>query len=636
MQIAVRELEEQYLLKIVPPQNRIRMLPLGGLAFASKIEVRSDRSSKEPKSAALPTWISSRVRAILGEQGQGLHPFVRVIWREHMRLVVSYLRALDLAIDDTSSGRADVPASRSAVLRVFETRLRMAGVPADLLDTHNFDDVLRAVFEWLAGQQEPATLAQFGTSADPNEAIVLHCLALAIAQGLGAPGNGLKALVTMALPAIMLKRPILAEAERKRAVFSYLGSQATLLLSETAARLSAVDRFQPSHVVARQRPSSFGSVGLAGRDSGSLARAEMIERVYDYRIPQNKPDVSFQDLEKASKGKSSAKWLDVINEKRGNLTPRFGLAWFTIEDLLDNKRCGEFGSILNLIFFRRYSQRGEIFRTISALSLLAIIAELLLRAEWAELEGLSVDIIIPAFGSAEVAGTRSNAQTEVERSEDEEQDADDASATAETGGSQATPYFDFRESMRDWHAFASRLASDAALAPSMLGSVATRIHDDLLDLDGEVRSSWGSGDILHRQITNILNAIIAETSTVHGRKESPKSSDVPLINALRRNGRTLHPLAVMLLSCPLVWIFLRPPYKDDDGLADAARKALNEWRNTSNLEEGLDEKFDIWTKAPRIEVKIGTIVKKGEQRKVEIDGFFDLLNVVPRYADESR
>lgn len=673
LQTAVRELEEQYLLKLLPPHNRIRMLPLGGLKGAETIQVISAHTAEAGVDTALPRWISKRVRKILGERGTTDHPFVHVIWREHLRLVLSYLRALDLAIDEMASTE-DTHASRAAVLKVFETRLRMAEVSIDLVDADSFDLALKTAFVWMSGKKEPATLVRFGTPGEPNEAIVLHCLSLAIAQGLETSGNGLKALLSLALPVVMLKRPLLADQQQKKKVFEYLWGQSKPFLPEIAARISAVDRALQN--VGKAKASSFGSVGLAGKDSGSLARKAAIERVYGVNFGRDKEaprDFTIDRLyERSAQNRSSRRWIERMEAKDKSLNAQFGAGWFTIEDLLERQRCGAFGDILNLIFFRRYSERGEIFRSISAFSLLAVIAELLLRDTWGGLDTFSADTIISAFGSAAVVERTTDTAASDDLSDDDEQEdgasesqqgnkprgAEGASA-ADRAGSEAQGSADagadagsarqdecgtFMSQMEMWHQFARSLATASALSPSLLGTLATRIHDDLSDLDQAVTESWGSGDILHRQITNILNAVVAVTSDAQGRKESPKQSDVPLINALRKHGERLHPMAVILLSCPLIWVFLKPnpadaepDVKETTGVSDAARSALEKWRKSFPLATNTKaEDFTLWTTPPKIQVKISRIAETGTQRQVTVNGFFDLLNVVPRYADDAK
>lgn len=673
LQTAVRELEEQYLLKLLPPHNRIRMLPLGGLGEVANIQVISEHTDEEGGETALAKWISKRVRKILGERGTTDHPFVHVIWREHLRLVLSYLRALDLAIDKTAAA-GDAHASRAAVLKVFETRLRMAEVSIDMIDTDSFDLTLKTVFDWMSGQEEPSTLVRFGIPGEPNEAIVLHCLSLAIAQGLETYGNSLKALLSLALPAVMLKRPLLADPKQRKRVFDYLWGQSKPFLPEIAARISAVDRAIQN--IGKAQASSFGSVGLAGKDSGSLTRKAAIERVYGVSFAKEKEVPHDFDLaklyERSAQNRSSRLWIERMGKGDKSLNAQFGAGWFTIEDILDRERCGAFGEILNLIFFKRYSERGETFRSISAFSLLGVIAELLLRDSWSGLDTLSADTIISAFGSAVVfeSNTDTTARDDV-YDDDEPKDgapdsghgnksplADGPSSGSDEGGKgeksveaatdaaseHEDEYGAFISKMEMWHQFARSLATASALSPSLLGTLATRIHDDLSDLDQAVTAAWGSGDILHRQITNILNAVVVVTSEAQGRKESPKQSDVPLINALRKHGKSLHPIAVILLSCPLVWIFLKPKPADakpdtakPTWVVDAACSALEEWRKSSSLAENTTaEDFTRWMSPPEIKVKISKIAQNANQRLVTVDGFFDLLNVVPRYADDAK
>ncbi|MPQ71905.1 hypothetical protein GC387_35620, partial [Pseudomonas sp. MWU12-2323] len=63
---AVLELEEQYLLKIVPPQNRIPMLPLGGIMQRSGVTVKT--SLNEESGQDLPAWATERIRELLLER----------------------------------------------------------------------------------------------------------------------------------------------------------------------------------------------------------------------------------------------------------------------------------------------------------------------------------------------------------------------------------------------------------------------------------------------------------------------------------------------------------------------------------------------------------------------------------------
>ncbi|MFW9080345.1 hypothetical protein ACOI9X_13870 [Pseudomonas sp. P2757] len=63
---AVLELEEQYLLKIVPPQNRIPMLPLGGIMQRSGIAVKT--SQEQAALQNLPLWAGEKIRKLLLER----------------------------------------------------------------------------------------------------------------------------------------------------------------------------------------------------------------------------------------------------------------------------------------------------------------------------------------------------------------------------------------------------------------------------------------------------------------------------------------------------------------------------------------------------------------------------------------
>ena len=247
---------------------------------------------------------------------------------------------------------------------------------------------------------------------------------------------------------------------------------------------------------------------------------------------------------------------------------------------------------------------------------------------------------VPAFGSP----TASDDSDQPTEEENNEPNTDNAEGDEETAIADQNVAFDqFMTNLKNWHTFSRSGTVRAAISPSMLGSIASRIHDDLMGLDEKVTLSWKSGEILHRQITNLLHVVLVLTSNLSGRKESPKTSDLPFGKALGQitagENESLHPLAVILLSCPLVWIFLNPNEEYDlsgtstGNLKQAVGKALESWKE-GTLNKGIELNypldFDRWLVPPKIQVKFGS--KAVTKRFVKIDGFYDALNVVPRYA----
>ncbi|WP_095180527.1 hypothetical protein [Pseudomonas sp. Irchel 3F6] len=626
---AVLELEEQYLLKIVPPQNRIAMLPLGGIMLGSEVLVDS---GKTPEPVNLAFWANKQIRKLLLEKEGQPQRFFDFISMEHLRLVIGYLRALN---------QDDIKASRQMILRVFETRLRTSQVPTNLLERGNFDHALRSAFEWLCKQDDAADLLSFGVPVDPVRAVVLHCLALALAQGIEAHNGGaLRALFALALPVTMMRRPENSDKETRVSIFRFLWTTASPSLPEIAARIGTIDRSRRNEV-GRIPASSFGSVGLTNR----LTQKENLLRVYGLSAPvkgTDRPTVTdLYNLTGSEINAATANWIcHVYNADYGDLQIRQNVSWFSIDDLIQD-RTGKFSDVLKLISYKRFSARGEIFRSLSALSLFAVIGDLLMSSDIGDLTSCAVSATIPPF-------KRDKTQDEANFSPEIDDDPSDEELRVEedaAGVSEDRDFDIFAKNLKDWHAFARDIHLDAAVSPAMLGSIASRIHDDLMDLDEKVTSSWKSGQILHRQITNILHGILVQTSGLPGRKESPKTSDRPLIEALGRiqaagTEVSLHPLAIIVLSCPLIWAFLNP--HDDDNLLEwapnplslAASAALEEWQGGKGSQEAENFKvnadFGIWLVPPAIPIKIGPIVQSGNQRSVTVSGFYDVLNVVPR------
>ncbi|EJM27829.1 MULTISPECIES: hypothetical protein [Pseudomonas] len=624
---AVLELEEQYLLKIVPPQNRIPMLPLGGIMQRSGVSVKT--SVKEESGQDLAQWANEQIRKLLLDKEGQSQSFFDFVSMEHLRLVIGYLQALNQ--DDKKS-------CRQMILKVFETRLRTSQVPTDLIERGNFDYALRSAFDWLINQDDAPDLLEFGVPVDPVRAVVLHCLALSLAQGIESHNGGpLRALFALALPITMMRRPENVERDIRSSVFRFLWTNSSPSLPEIAARIGTIDRSRRQEI-GKIPGSSFGSVGLTHK----LTQKESLLRVYGLIDPVKsgeRPTMSdLNDLNGSDLDITTANWVYHLNNAEyGDLQIRQSVSWFSIDDLIQ-ERSGKFSEVLRLIVYKRFSARGEMFRSLSALSLFAVIGDLLMSNEIGDLTSHAVSATIPPF-KREKTQDELSLSTEAVDEQGDEEPKEEESATA----IQDDKHFDkFMKNLEEWHVFACDERLNAAVSPALLGSIASRIHDDLMDLDEKVTSSWKSGQILHRQITNILHGILVLTSGLPGRKESPKVSDRPLREALGRIQGTrtdvsLHPLAIIVLSCPLVWAFLNP-YDDDNHefwatnpLRTTALEALKNWRDSQTAKNiKASSNFDNWLKPPTIRIKIGPIVQSANQRSVELDGFYDVLNVVPR------
>lgn len=622
---AVLELEEQYLLKIVPPQNRIAMLPLGGIMLDSKVFVNN--GSNEENVQELPLWANQQIRKLLLEKEGQSQSFFDFVSMEHLRLVIGYLRALN---------QDDPKASRQMILKVFETRLRTSQVPTDLIERGNFDYSLRSAFEWLGKQDDAPDLLQFGVPVDSVRAVVLHCLALALAQGIETRDGGpLRALFALALPVTMMRRPENVDAEIRTAIFRFLWTKSSPSLPEIAARIGNIDRSRRQEI-GKVPASSFGSVGLTNKPTWS----DNLQRIYGLANKKGEKLTVAElkaELEDQKRVAPTINWINSFSDVNAKeLQVRQGVGWFSIDDLLE-ERTEKFSEVLRLIFYKRFSARGEVFRSLSALSLFAVIGDLLTSSEIGDLTSHAVSTTIPPFKREKTQDDLSSIDVEDEQIDEESKITESMEDVEEDG------QFDrFVQNLKDWHAFARNDCLSAAVSASMLGSIASRIHDDLMDLDEKVTSSWRSGQILHRQITNILHGILVLTSELSGRKESPKTSDRPFLEALARivgnkTEASLQPLAVILLSCPLVWVFLNP--HGDDNLNEsstsqlkvAVLEALKDWRNNqSAINEGISPNFENWLTPPKIRIKIGNVIQSTNQRSVLLDGFYDVLNVVPR------
>lgn len=575
---AVQELEEQYLLKILPTQNRIKMTSLSGIMRSSDEDKEDVKlipiGEYEGGLPSLLQWATNKVREKLLDSNSvpKHHPFVELICREHLRLVIEYLRAI------SKNDLGDV-------FSVFDTRLRYAGIKTLQLANTSHDGALYRAFDWLAGQINPTTLARFGVPSDANQAIVLHCLALAISrEHKNSPAQCLRTLLTLSLPVSMMKRSGFSQLEVRKAMLAFIWGDASPDLLEVAARIGVIARSVTNEErlgsFGNLKASCFGSVGT----KGEMKRLEVLKQIFDCKLVEDddskiKTVKNLYATVKRQNSKFSEKsWLGVIGEDgKVNTSQHFkGVAWFPLDDL--KKRCGPFGVILDGLIYERFSIRGEKFSSISAISLLAITADLLAEKECEDID-LSKQkkiLTIPAFIPFE--NTARTRLPEVESGLSSESDEEDIRNDHKVSPvkNQNTDYitknqdqFDvFMDRIKVWKNFSKQVIigggkdenNKMQVSLPVLSQVAERIHDQLLSLDEEVSLEWKTGHILHRQITNILHAILVSTSEISGRFESPKTSDDVLIQSLQRviDSKTtnLHPLAAIILSCPLIWVIL--------------------------------------------------------------------------------
>ncbi|WP_182417777.1 hypothetical protein [Bartonella sp. HY038] len=653
LQDAVNELEEQYLLKILPPQYRIPMLPLG--TIKQDIFIQAIAGVNAPK-FIMRSWALKNISIQLHEVDADDNKFLDIIFAEPIRLVLGYLRALQLT---------DITESRRRVLQLFNLRLRAIGIPQLQLQPESFDTTLSVILSWFINVGEPAALIKFSTNQISKTVVPLHCLSLALADGLNSAPSILRALFALALPAVMTKQNFLENSDKRKKFLNYLWQGGNPEIADFTARIGAVSRFQDQR--GALRPTRLGAIGLANfwktNDAIKiLYRGTLSNPIKAEEVDDTKQKTFGWDVENINR-----KWLKKIHSKNDDLSPYRNIIWYRFQDLFEEDRLYNFDILLKTISYKYYNSSGEEQNALSTLSLFSTIGILcdLDRGMEAAFSKATVEDILPFF-SVGAEGNNIGIQTNlVDKSAVE--DINKAALKVENIDDLDNPFssfYDYAQDIKKWRYFAAKLSSVTKLSPSMLGDLATRLHDDLVGLDDAVRSGGDvmTGQIVHRQIINILNSVIAVTGNIPGRRQSPKASDKVVFTTLKGLKKTgsvgLYPLAFILLSCPLIWAFLQPdktlanedntPYDENETFREAVYEILVE--NIIKMKElivgeeerkefeGLfAENIDVWMTPPKIHVKIGRIAKdEKNQRYVTIDGFFDLLNIVPHYTVDDK
>lgn len=638
LQYAVNELEEQYLLKILPPQYRIPMLPLG--AIKQKIVMRETKQ-KGVSFTDIKSWASEKISKQLNETISERHEFLNIIFVEPIRLTLAYLRALEIE---------NPTASRRKVLELFNLRLLTQGIPKLRFQQESFDATLFVILNWFIKIGNPSALVRFSSSQISEIAVPLHCLSLVLADGLNNANLILRSLFALALPSVLTKQTFLENSDKRKELLNYLWQGGNLTITDFTARIGAISRSQDQR--GGLRPTSLGAIGLPNYWGTNYAASIL------YGRPISNPTKAkeINDTKQTTPGWNveniNNEWLKILHHKYEDLSPYRNIIWYRFQDLFEENRLYNFDIILKAISYKYYNSNGEQQNALSAISLFGTIGIL------CDLDGdmeaafsrAAVDDILPYFS----AGTGNNNVFNPTNIDDQNvvEDIDKTALKVENDTNLDNPfssYTGYEDNIQKWRHFAAKLSNVTKLSPSMLGDLATRLHDDLVGLDDEVRKGGMTGQILHRQIINILNSFIAVTSNSPGRRQSPKNSDDSFFEMLKKltSPSGLHPIGFILLSCPLIWVFLEPIRMlstRNIALRRVVRGILNE--NMSKMKELIIEEEEqkefeklfkdnikVWMTPPKIHVKIGRIAKdEKNQRYVTIDGFFDLLNIVPHYT----
>lgn len=626
----VSELQEQYLLKVMPPQNRIVMRSLGNLFL--------DRNQQEikiiPRTGCAPTslrsWMSTEIRSLLHDTRTEIdHPFVPLIASQPMRLVIGYLRALAL----------ETPlAARFAIYQVFQGRLARHGISVDILASDYFDRVLSEAFSWFISHDNTPDLLTFGVPFDDDSAIILHCLALAISGGVESNnGHALRVLFGLALPIALMRRQDFSLPNAREAIFRFLWTRASPSMLEFSARIGVI--CQSSNSRGKTAISSFGSVGLSRE---GLATPDALNKIYQPNPPIG-ATLGIVELREHSRTEA-ATWLHLL--VAANLSGRKAqknVAWFPIDELTNQLRCGKFSSVLSLAVWKRLSERSETFRSLSALSLISVIGELLSGNTLPHLMDYGPLPIMPSIILKEESFQQTSDAKIWDQLDEEESSEQDKKNTEENKVDESKndeSFQLFENKLSEWHKLSQMKASAMVISPSKLGAIALRIVDDLIALDEEITRNYSTGQIFHRQIMVVLHAILVETSTLNFKRETPKTTDRPFVEALQQAvGETggLHELAAIIISCPLIWLFLNPKgsYKTNDKttiqLVEICQAQLKKYWEETKI-SGESSKFNVsWLAASPVYVAIGSANAKFPTR-IATRGFYDVLNVVPGYS----
>jgi hypothetical protein len=606
---AVDHLEEQYLLKILKPENRITLSPLGTIvtdlgAEGKKISVSPNGRAEKGKSLveAIDTVFEHILRAGGGED-VSLHRTVLLGFP--VRTVLQFLR---IASDVMFAPNPDEKALRDVVARLphlFASGLYHFDLsPLAIAEGDEFD-LTQEMIRWCTGAKLWGSAyglrPEYG---DRDRDMVAMVLAVAFSQRFWSrPGDALSYMISIGLTREFVTR--LGE-DKTRAIIHYLGSDRRERLSSIARRAIGVQAN-----LTQTRAMSGGVVPVAGAKIDTPNALRALYGVEYQSLGEdgfNPPDGFLWD------DSPIKEWFQAIEDAWGGAKgiasqkmPYKSYVYNTLESLA--KGDGERSGRVRLASGITENARGEDTTYLSIFTLLASIGDLLaLDPEHRAAEDVAIEVRrltqVRAYPAPPWVSRNDGAQ-----SEGTSEDWDDDGSEDDQG--EASRVSDFDGYVAAW--LRSVSAKRIPLSATIYSRIMARFYYTLLRMDEALtpREIY-AGHVLHRQIVAFLNAVLVEEIMASHPKmvytlNNPTRDDTPFwVNFPFRSDRKEQekgldyridwedlPLFHLFFSCPFFGLFLCPKETVKGKSWNLWETQLRHWPVLGVDDEGSDDEDEL-------------------------------------------
>ena len=588
----VDRLEDQYLMKILQPQNRVSLLTLG---FYQRELPGYDLFVKAPERKRLQEFLDEKIKVFfaLSSTAEGLEQFRTAVVDQPLRTAIQILRAANTqdrkAFLDTLT---DIAASA-----LFHTNLR----PEDI-KMGDGSTLLWIACKWLTRQDQWDEGYRLLPNYRDNES---NLIALVLGGQLArqiqlAPFVAIQQMLALGMTRELVVMPWNPDALVKAtpptpiALFDYLGIQLKERSFTTGRRLVNALRTKRAGQTASQ--PFYGTIPVRG---GGARFHLPINSLYGQKFRLGDAQSGFKRLVDTPMPGTAlhlpiwiAPWFTRVVVSSGRPTAE-GIAYNTRKTLA--RQCGEMDLFVNLAASNMPDASGSETEYFSIFNLLGAAAEFMALAATGGSDQASlldrVEGLLRRLGEIRtyprppwakvnptaVSQEDSDVSGDGQMAEEDSQNSSEPPTNADT-------YMKFRDALVAW--IDKVAASVGMYHPHVYARMTTRFFYTLTSIDTAVKpKDWYTGHLLHRQIVALLNAILVEERLARGltqslQRDNPTEKDTNFYDNLRTscfvkkasantsapndflNSNRLDPNVLpffcLIASCPLWALYVRP------------------------------------------------------------------------------
>lgn len=599
----IDQLEAQYLLKVVKPENRIDLDPL--LYYTKKgggydLKVRDTQDAPERRILDVLKDMAEKALGFRTTSDQDF--FQTVLLRQPTRTVVQVLQGMRSPSPEAGPNITEI---RKSLQRALQSPLYSRSFDPDALRDADPSSLIMIFIKWLT-ETRNWELAYRLRPEHRDDALNLAVVAISSAMLTAfeqKPGVMLEYMLKVARPQLYLTRSLGGKDEYRNYI-SFTGLAATESVLQSTRKMIAWERTVPQ--MTRRLNDGVAAVlardirGVKSSEDYNVALLSLYGLGYTGHSTNKNATFKWEDGDKIKQDLSNLRggagseilryFKEVLDAKqKGEITNKQlryrHLAFNTIDSLTKNLHgVGQLVVALPTSFV--LDKEGSTNGFYSIYPLIALVSLLLSMNEGVALDDLKGDVTAllkqaaaprtypaPSIGfSVQEAADTDDGVGEVEPIDTDTDDTD------EEQGSESDQISNLADALAVWVQQSRK--GDLAISPVTLARIMTRYLYTSQSIADELRvlETRYLGTFMHRQIIAFLNAVLLESLLAAGKQQgvdlgNPVKRALPFIKNLRVAG---YPMSAdvgfeapahlaffdVLFSCPLWGFFLDPQGQD--------------------------------------------------------------------------